>query len=119
MLRCIFGHQQALEQLWGQAASGWARQNAEEGTAGWNPGQRVLQDRNSKPPLDQVAGRESGEGPISTEVSTEQCTGGIEAGLIQCALEQPRREVDYGDGLADEGQRRGYRLERRRVAGQS
>ncbi len=47
----------------------------------------MLEDHHAKPPLDQVAGREGGEGAVGAEVGTEQHPRGIEAGLGQRILE--------------------------------
>ncbi|HEY2334266.1 MAG TPA: hypothetical protein VGH58_04570 [Solirubrobacterales bacterium] len=65
--------------------------------------------------VDQLVDRERCEGAILVEVGAEHRAGGPDAGLGERLLKPGWRQMDHGDRVACEWQRRAHRRERRRV----
>jgi hypothetical protein len=63
----------------------------------------------------QIADRERHEGAIDIEIGPKQGARRADPGILDCAPEQPGGEMDDGDRVADERQRRANRLQRRRL----
>jgi hypothetical protein len=82
---------------------GW--QDAEEGTAGRNPGEGALEDADGDASIEQVGGDEGGQGTVGVQVSAEQGTAETDAGCGQQVLDEGRRQVQHSDRVANERQR--------------
>jgi hypothetical protein len=77
----------------------------------------VLQDLRAQASTDQITNRESGESAIPIEVDTEHCPCGPDTAVHKRLLEPRRLQMDNGDRVADQRQRRPHALERLRLVG--
>jgi hypothetical protein len=89
-----------------QAASRIGRQETGEGTAGRYPGERSLEDGDAQAAPDQVARDQGGEGAVGAEIGAQQGAGEPYRRFLQDEAEEVRGNVDGGDRVADERQRR-------------
>ena len=87
----------------GRPAPGSAPKPARRAAA---PGERALEDGDAHPAGDQVADRQRGQGAIPVEVGSQQRGRGADARLGEGLLKQRGRQVDDGDPLARQRQRR-------------
>jgi len=117
VLQSIFVFQEKLGHTRGKAPRGSARQDAEQRTAGGNPPQRLLQALGAEAMADQIADRESAESAIPVEIGAQNRAGGPDAGIGERLLKPRLRQVDHGDRVADQRQRRTHILERLQVVG--
>jgi hypothetical protein len=106
-----------LNQAHRQSAGGRGGEDAEEGAAGRDPGERALEDSRRDAPGLEVADGERGERAVRTEVGAEQDGRGIEPGFVEGLPQQRGRQVDDRDRVAYQRRRRPYRLECRFVGG--
>src|SRR5512146_82273 len=75
------------------------------------PAGRALEHRYAQSSLDQVAGGECRQGALLGQVGAKQRRGGTDARVLEQRAQQRWRQVDDGGRLADQGQRRGDRLD--------
>ena len=83
------------------------RKSPEQGRASGQPTERLLENRDSQSPGNQVAGGERGEGAVHAQVRPKQSRRGPDAGLVEDRSQQARRQVDHGGRRADQRQGRG------------
>jgi hypothetical protein len=106
--------QKGIEQRGRQAALRSGGHDAEQRTAGGNPGERLLQDPRAEVTVDQLADRECRERTILAEVGSKHRPAGPNTSIAERLLKPGGRQVDNGDRVANERQRRAHGLERRR-----
>jgi len=117
VLQSIFVFQERLGQARGQGPWGSRGQHAEQGTTSRNPPERQLQDLRAQAAGDEIANGESGECAISIEVGPQHRSGEPDAGIGQRLLKPRRRQVDDGNRVADQRQRRAHTLQCLRLVG--
>jgi hypothetical protein len=95
--------QKGFRKTAGETARRVQGQDAEERAPRRHPCQRALQHADAQVALTQLAHDQGGEGPIDSEVGTEQNTADAETGVEEITAGS-RRNVERRDRLADERQ---------------
>lgn len=101
----------------GQAPSSIARQDAEQGAAGWNPGEGPLEHADGEAAIEQVANGEGGERAVGGEVGAQQSPTWADTRLSERRLEQRRRQMQDRNRVADQRQRRAHPIKAVGVVG--
>jgi hypothetical protein len=117
VLQSIFVFQERLGQTRGQGPWDSLGQHAEQRPASMNPAECVLRDLRAQAPANEIANGESGESAIPIEVGPQHRSGEPDAGIGQRLLKPCRWQVDDGDRVADQRQRRTHAFERLQVVG--
>ncbi len=112
-----FASQKGFAEARRQSAGSLGWQDAEQRTPGRHPGKRLLEDANREVALPQIAHREREERTIRGEIGAEQCPAGLDPQDPQNILKEDGRDVQRGNRVAHEWQRRRQALERFGITG--
>lgn len=106
-----FAFQKGFAKTDRQAARCVRRQDSKERAPGRHPGKRLLQHADEQAKPIELPHRECRERPIDREAGTEQHSAGLDFPDPQNRLKELRRDVQHGDGLTHQRQRRRQMLE--------